>query len=382
MKQYEFHYIGMPHLPVTKEYSACAFTQKIHGLTRMLLDMGHIVYLYGVSHTDIEHSNLEFIPVVSLNDIRDEWGDGDNRFEIGYDWKSEGFRHDINGNPTAVRHKFEQYTILNITNRVQDDHFLLLSQGMYHKSIADKVGLYLTCEPGIGYRGSYAPFRAFESSYIQNFTYGSEHPRQSIDGSYYDRVIPNYVDPDEFDFGDNPGNHLAYIGRLVPRKGVSTAMKVADALDVPLIVAGQGSLSDIPYKSDRVEHVGSLGVDGRREFLSSALVGFLPTVYLEPFGTTSVEFMYSGTPVITTNFGVFPETIRNGVSGYRCDTLDDFVQNTKRAIDLDRRKVRRYAERFSMPEVSNKFCKWFDDLYRLYESSVDNVPGWHYIGTN
>lgn len=378
----EFHYIAMPHLPVTKQYTACAFTQKIHGLTRMLLNAGHTVYLYGVGYTDIEHSNLEYIPVVSLNDVRNEWGDGDNRFELGYNWEQHEFRHDINKVLSQCSVKFHTRAIEEINKRKQAHHFLLLSQGSYHKPIADAVNLYLTCEPGIGYRGSYCKFRAFESSYIQNFTYGSEHPRQSINGNYYDRVIPNYIDTHDFEFCEKPGKYLAYLGRIIPRKGITTAMKVADHLGKRLLIAGQGSLNDISYKSSNTEHIGCIGIKDRKKFLSHAMVGFLPTIYLEPFGTTSVEFMYSGTPVLTTNFGVFPETIRNGVGGYCCDTLNDFVQNTQQALQLDRHQVHEYAQQFIMSEVSKKFMKWFDELYMLYNSTQDeNLLAWHYIAS-
>lgn len=381
MSKYTFHYIAMPHLPVAKKYLACAFTQKIHKLTRMLLDKGHKVYLYGVGYTDIEHKNLEYIPVVSIDDVVDEWGEGDNRFELGYDYGRKGFKHDLNKERTDCTKKFRKNAIHEITKRKEDDHFLLLSQGKYHKPIADNIGLYLTCEPGIGYRGSYARFRAFESSYIQNFTYGSQHPFESINGSYYDRVIPNYFDLDEFEFGEEPDDYLFYIGRLIKRKGVGTAIKVAKELDMKIKIAGQGSLDDIGVDYDKAEHVGMVGVEERKKLLSHAKVTFLPTVYLEPFGGTSVESMISGTPAITTNFGVFPETIRNGVGGYRCDTLQDFVDNTKKAFELDRKKVRDYAvSRFSMEAVNKQFEKWWNDLYRVYQSTQDeNKKGWHYL---
>lgn len=379
-KTYRFHYVSMPHLPVTKEYLPCAFTQKIHKLTRMLLDKGHEVFLYGVDRTDIEHPNLEFIPVVDINDVRKDYGSGDNRFELGYDPET-GFRHDINKAPTPSTIKFRKNAITEINKRKKDSDFLLLSQGSYQKPIADKVGLYLTCEPGIGYRGSYAPFRAFESAYIQNFTYGSENPRKSINGAYYDRVIPNYFDMEEFGFSDTPEDYLLYIGRLIPRKGVVTAMKTAEALGEKLVIAGQGSLEDIPYSYDNVEYVGMVGVEERKELYKNAKACFLPTLYLEPFGGTSVEAMLSGCPAITTNFGVFPETIRTGVGGYRCDTLNDFVNNTKKAFELDRSKVRDYAvERYSMEAVNEMFEKWWNDLHRLYQSTRDkDVKAWHHV---
>jgi len=158
----------MPHLPLTKEYSACAFTQKVHKLTRMLLKSGHRVIVYGVGYTDIEHPNLEYVPVVSMDDVRAAWGGMDDS-ELGYDHTKLGFRHDINSVETPCTKKFRANTISEIRLRSNPDHFLLLSQGRYHKPIADELKMYLTCEPGIGYRGFYAPWKAFESTYLMHF---------------------------------------------------------------------------------------------------------------------------------------------------------------------------------------------------------------------
>lgn len=377
-----FHYIAMPHLPVIEDYSACAFTQKVHKLTRMLLEKGHEVFLYGVERTDISHKNLKFISVIHIGDVRDAWGEGDNRFELGYDWQEKGFKHDINKPPSKATLKFRKNAIREINTFKKDDDFLLLSQGMYHKPIADAVGLYLTVEPGIGYRGSYARFRAFESTYIQNFTYGSEHPRVSIDGNYYDRVIPNYFDPKDFTFRPqaDTNKYLLYIGRVIPRKGVSTAMKIADHLNMRLIIAGQGSLNDIAYKTDKAQHIGVVSGKNRDRLYGGASATLVPTIYLEPFGGTAVESMLTGTPAVTTNFGAFTDTVANGISGFRCDTLKDFVDNTKKALEMNREKVRKYGERYTMNNINKLYEKWWIELYRLYESTVDpNKKAWHYV---
>ena len=166
----------------------------------MLLKSGHDVFLYGCEGSDAPCT--EFIQTHTLSDIRQEWGTGDNRFEIGYDWKSEGFKHDFNTKRTITTQKYYNNSIREINLRKKDDDFLLLMQGRYQEPIDKGVNLWLTCEPGIGYRGSYAKYRAFESAYLQNFTYGSQHPFKSINGNYYDRVIPNYFDDKDFVFSE------------------------------------------------------------------------------------------------------------------------------------------------------------------------------------
>jgi len=373
-----FHLPAYVHLPASERYLSCAFTQKIVKLSKMLLSLGHEVFIYGAESSDTPCT--KFVQTHTLKDIRDAWGEGDNRFELGYDWKTKGFKHDFNTERTTTTKKFYANCIKAINENKKPDDFLLVMQGYYHKPIADKVGLYLTCEPGIGYRGSYANFRAFESSYIQNFTYGSEHPKQCIKGKYYDRVIPNYFDPKDFTFKDKKQDYYLYMGRLISLKGIDTAIKATKALGKKLVLAGQ----TLEVKLEpHCEYIGYADLEKRKELMANAIATFTPTIYLEAFAGVHVESMLSGTPPITTNFGVYPETIPdylNGKVGFRCNTLQDFVNAGKEAMNVDNKFVRKYAERFLMDNVKLEFQKWFEDLYKVYESTQDKTKlGWHRI---
>jgi hypothetical protein len=148
--QFTFHILGLVHLPCSRNYMSCAFTQKNYKFAQMMLSLGHQVFYYGAEGSTIPCT--EFIETHSLKDLRQTWGDGDNRFEIGYDWTSGDFRHDFNSKRTPVTLKFYHRCIEEINKRKEADHFLLCTQGAYHSPIADGVNLFLTCEPGIGYR--------------------------------------------------------------------------------------------------------------------------------------------------------------------------------------------------------------------------------------
>jgi len=371
-----FHIPAYVHLPCSRRYMGCAFTIKIVRLREMLESLGHEVFLYAC-----EGSDGEFIQTHTLKDIRKEWGTGDNRFEIGYDWKKLGFKHDFNTPKTETTQKFYQVCIEEINKRKRDDDFLLIMQGAYHKPIDDGVGLYLTCEPGIGYRGSYSRFKAFESAYLQNFTYGSRHPNQSINGNYYDRVIPNYFDPKDFPFHEEKEDFFFFIGRMIIRKGVWTAVKATEATGHKLVLAGQESDEiDVKKLPPHCEFVGYLEPEQRSDLMGRAKGVFVPTEYLEAFGGVNVEAQLCGTPAITTNFSVFPETVVQGVTGFRCNTLQDFVDAVNNVDQLDPWYIRKYAERYLMDNVKWEFEKWFRDLYQLYLSSKDsNVKGWHHL---
>lgn len=360
----------------------------------MLLDLGHEVFYYGAEGSDVPCT--EFIQTHTLRDIRQTWGDGDNRFEIGYDWTNTDFRHDFSTERTEVTKKFYSTCITVINTIKRSNDFLLCTQGSYHSPIANAVQLYLTCEPGIGYRGSVkGRFRSFESSYIQNFTYGSENPFQSINGSYYDCVIPNYFDPDDVEFEHRKGDYYLFIGRMIKRKGILTAALACNAIGKKLIIVGQGAHVDengwlIPNQDPDFrlppgtwEYFGYANVEQRKQLMGHAIATFTPTEYLECFGGTHIESMLHGTPPITTNFGVFPGTIPDhldGTVGFRCNTLNDFVKAARVAVNCNPYTIRKYGEMFLMDEVALMYQRWFESLYDVWESTVDSSKmGWHRI---
>lgn len=398
---YRFHHLGLVHLPLSREYMSCAFTQKLVKLNRMLLDLGHEVFFYGARgawDADAYYGSerFHFVETHTLRDIAKDYGDGDNRCEVGYDWTNTDFRHDFNAPRKPSTLKYYGNAIKGILERKRDDDFLLCTQGDYHSPVAEAVGLFLTCEPGVGYRGSVkGRYRAFESAYIQNFIYGSEAPRQSINGAYYDRVIPNYVDPDDVEFSSEKDDYYLFVGRMIQRKGVETAALACNHLGKRLVIAGQGAAVDrngwlVPITTPDFRlppgtwtYHGYANLEQRKRLMARAIATFVPTLYLETFGGVHVESMLSGTPPITTNFGVFPGTIPdplNAVVGFRCNTLQDFVDAARVATKCDPGAVRAYGERFLTGHVKHEFQQWFEDLYQLYRSArMPGEKGWHHL---
>jgi glycosyltransferase involved in cell wall biosynthesis len=391
-KVYRFHMLGLVHLPCSKAYMSCAFTQKNHKLARMLLSLGHEVFYYGAEGSDVPCT--QFIETHTLKDICADYGDGDNRFEIGYDWTNTDFRHDFNSERKPSTLKFNKNTIEAIDKIKKPDDFLLMTQGYYQKPIADTVKLFLTCEPGIGYRGSIkGNYRAFESAYIQNFTYGSHAPYECINGSYYDRVIPNYFDPEDSEFSKEKKDYYFFIGRMIKRKGILTAYLATQAIGAKLIIAGQGGVvladgtltatntPDFSIPKGNWEYVGFVSGQQRKDLFKYAKATFTPTEYLECFAGTHIESMLHGTPIITTDFGVYSGgTFIDGVHGFKCNTLDDFIFATKNVHKLDPTVIRQWAERYLMDNVKWEYQKWFDDLYQVYLSAtMPDTQGWHYI---
>jgi len=406
-KTYRFHLLGLSHLPNSKEYAACAFSNKNVKMARWLCSMGHTVYMYGAKTTNpnynleeyVNSDKFHFVETHTVRDIATSFGVGDNRFECGYDWKTGGdFKHDLDGDKKPATMKFYRNAIDKINEIKKPDDFLLCTQGVYHKAIADEVKLFLTVESSIGYRGS-SPgwFRCFESSSLQNFLYGSEKPYASQDGRNYDRVIPNWFDKEDVEFSAEKDDYYLFIGRLIRRKGLIEAYLACKEVGVKLVIAGQcgkvldnGHLVstyqnefDIAPDSDW-EYVGFKGVEEKKKLMSRAKGVLVLTEYLEAFGGVHCEAMLSGSGIVVSNWGIFGDgnTFTPGVHGFRCSSLDDIVYGIKNCPKLDPYEIRRNGERFLSDNVKFQYEEWWSSLYQLYLSTTDNkIKGWHNIRT-
>lgn len=105
--------------------------------------------------------------------------------------------------------------------------------------------------------------------------------------------------------------------------------------------------------------------------MGKAKAVFVPTIYIEPFGSVAVEAQLCGTPVITSDWGAFTETNHHGVTGYRCRTFQQFVDATVLAPKLNTKVIRKVAEKYSLDNVAKQYDDYFKRLLTLW------ADGWY-----
>jgi hypothetical protein len=94
----------------------------------------------------------------------------------------------------------------------------------------------------------------------------------------------------------------------------------------------------------------------------------MPTYYLEPFGGVNVEAQLCGTPVITSDWGAFPETVLHGVTGYRCRVFEEFCWAVNHIHEIKPADCRAWAEHnYSMDRIGRMYEEYFQRLYRLFD---------------
>lgn len=372
MSSQRLHVLGFPHTQTTPKYATCAYTQRVVKFCRMMHERGREVILY--SGEENEAPCDEHVVVVTNKQQRGWFGKHDEN-----DLDRGGFKGQEAWQPMAPWWSaFNAACVGAIRERMDATDLLCLSQGWSQKTVVDSIPEMIGAEIMVGYRGiidypRLSPvFAAFESQSHRAMVYGekgwNDFPREA------DVVIPNSFDPDELPFGDG-GDYLLFVGRIVERKGLEYAAKIANELGMKLVVAGPGGKKDGPFlhgeggswQIDRLKYVGAVGVKRRARLMGGAAALLAPTLYAEPFGGVAVEAMMCGTPVVTTDFGAFTDTVKQGVSGYRFQTLQEAIDATVAAMQLDRRGVRSWAiENFSLDAVRPMYERWFANLDLLW----------------
>ena len=346
-----FHIISVPHTNTTVDFCLSAITEKARRFCIMMKNLNHLVYLYAgeLNTAPVD----EHIPCITEKE-RLEYLKGESYATGSYDnslphWKA-----------------FNKNVIQELRKRIEKKDFICVIGGYSHKPIADAFPGHITVEFGIGYTGTFAKFRVFESYAWMHSIYAENKSSSTVDGNFFDAVIPGYFEPEMFPLVETKGDYYLYIGRLIDRKGFRIAQEVCQRLGKRLLLAGYGP------QEGYGEFVGCVGAEERAKLMSNAIAVFVPTLYIEPFGNVVVEAHLCGTPVISTDWGAFTETNIHGVTGFRCRTFKEFCEATEEVKKLDFRKIREIAvSKYSLESIQKEYDKYFKRLLTLWDD------GWY-----
>lgn len=347
------HVVALPHTMTTAQFYSCAYTQKVIKFCRMMMRLEYEVTLYAGAYNEAPCD--EHVPCVS-EAVRSAAVGDKHYVEASFDAQLPHWRA---FNATAAAE-------IAIRSTNPKNELLCLIGGVAQKPIADMLPQLTAVEFGIGYAGSFARNRVWESAAWMHTCIGAQsgNNAHAIDGRAFDAVIPNAIDMADFPFSDTKDDYFLYIGRLVDRKGYDTAIEVCRRLGKRLILAGPGD------KPEWGEWVGEVAPKERGELMSKAKAVFVPTRYIEPFGGVAVEAMACGTPVITTDWGAFRETVIEGKTGWRCSVLSQFMIAARHAWEspnIHYAGIRDHAiQHYSLEAVAPQYHRYFERLSTLW----------------
>jgi FkbM family methyltransferase len=323
----------------------------------MMRARGHYIIHYG--HEDSDLICDEHVTVTRNADLQQAYG--------SYDWRRNFFKFDTGDHAYQT---FYRNAIREVGFRKQQHDFILPFWGSGTRPVCDAHPDLITVEPGIGYAGGHwARWKIFESYAIYHAYCGLTSVGECRQ-DWYDAVIPNYFDPEDFEFKEKKQDYFLFLGRVYDGKGIQIAIQTTQAIGAKLIIAGQNpdNLKFPPH----VEFVGYADVAKRKELMSNAKGAFVASMYVEPFGGVQMELLFSGTPTITTDWGSFAENNIHGYTGYRCRTFNQFVWAAENIERIDPRNCRVYAENFTLDKVAKTYEEYFQMVL-----DVHTGKGWY-----
>ena len=327
------HMCGRPHIILSEDFNACAFTMKDIRFDESMSKRGHEIIYYGNEGGKSHGTHIDVMP---KQFYEKEYGDNLKNKENVYDMKEFG----------EHAYTFNMRMCSEIRLRAQPGDIVAINNGAWCQEIVNllsNLDRLIICEMSVGYSESkFAPYRVYESYSNQEFHKGlrqkvwdyhekDEDKNKPIDAihntrpQFMDDVIPMFLDPRQFLYLDNSkeekGDYYLYLGRLQWSKGVDLAVKTCEQMNEKLLIAGQCYTSfkeEFGYDPpDCVELLGHADVEMRKDLMSRAKGGFVCTYYPEPGGHVMGEYLLSGTPIITTDWGNMPNFNLNGLTGYR-----------------------------------------------------------------
>ncbi len=191
------------------------------------------------------------------------------------------------------------------------------------------------------------------------------------------RTIHHGVDLSLYQFQAGKQDYLSFLGRIAPIKGTHLACEAAKKAGIPLKIAGevQPIFQDYfdamvkPHVDGKfIEYVGPVDLAAKNELLGNSVAMLFPIQWNEPFGLVMIEAMACGTPVLALPGGSVEEVIRDGISGFICNSVDEMAERAAHSLDkLKPQTVRDYCRRYFSLE------RMVSDYLGLYQELVGEV---------
>lgn len=200
----------------------------------------------------------------------------------------------------------------------------------------------------------------------------SDAQREPLPWLNWQGTVYHGLPVNRYTFREEPGDYLAFLGRICPEKRVDTAIEIAKCTGMNLRIAAKVDRVDREYFSEvirplldhpLVEYVGEIGEGEKDEFLGNAYALLFPIDWPEPFGLVMIEAMACGTPIIARCRGSVPEIMEEGVTGFICDSVEEAVRAVEEVAHLIRKRCRHaFEKRFTVTEMAQGYLAIYERL--------------------
>jgi glycosyltransferase involved in cell wall biosynthesis len=210
----------------------------------------------------------------------------------------------------------------------------------------------------------------------------SNYQRKGAPYLNYISTVYNGIDVEKYTFQEKPDTekpYLLFLGRISREKGVHLTIQLALETGYDLIIAGKISDADREYYENdikqhidgkKVVYVGEVGHEAKVKLLKDAYAAVHTVTWPEPFGLVMAESMACGTPVLALRDGSIPEVIKNGITGFVEDNIDDLIKRVEEIKYIDRKQCRLHvSENFTSAQMVKNYLSAYQKLLNKTECS-------------
>jgi glycosyltransferase involved in cell wall biosynthesis len=192
-------------------------------------------------------------------------------------------------------------------------------------------------------------------------------------GLNYLATVYNGIDLSLYPMQESSGDHLLFLGRIHPDKGVHLAIEVARLSGLPLLIAG--IIQDRAYFRESVEpyldnqlisYVGAADVPGKNALFARARALLHLNTIPERFGLVLAEANAAGVPVVAMDLGSCREVIEDGRTGFLVGSVPEAVDALSRLSEINRRACRqRVQQHFSIETMVDAYERVYWTIFDL-----------------
>lgn len=176
------------------------------------------------------------------------------------------------------------------------------------------------------------------------------------------------------------GAAVVYLGRLHYEKGIREFMHAARELrNYPIIIAGTGPEEEWidkyieQYSLTQIKRVGWMDGKKKEQFLNSARVVVVPSLFYENCSLAILEALSCGRLVVATDRGGNSEIIIDGQTGFlsRAEDPQDLVRGIKQAMQLPAGEAEKMVNQGrELVKNNHNPEKYFSELEKVYSEII------------
>ena len=184
-------------------------------------------------------------------------------------------------------------------------------------------------------------------------------------------ILGSAIDLSLYQFNNDPGESLAWLGRIAPEKALEDAVEAVNQTRTPLKIMGRVQDKEywhkilLDFPDAPIEYLGFLDTKQLQQELGKCRALLMTPRWIEAFGNVAIEALACGVPIIAYRRGGPSEIVRDGRTGFLVepDNVSELARAIAKIPTIDRHACRQQAEaEYSLSALGDRFEAWFTKI--------------------